>query len=337
MKKAVKILRNNKALSLILGNRGITLIELTVTAAVGVIVTLGIASVFIFAMQQFTILVEKNTAEENSIQIAYYLKKYLSQAVDINAVDSVDPVFASTGNGTGQIDVNFELMIPSSTGIGAADTGEFARLATFNREAAIFNTNTNKLTDINGNPSGGSSIRTTGIFIKDTQVDGAIPDAQSGAVVFDVNSDGAMMMPSVSDLYFTRLHNLRVQRTPCPGADGYAVEVVINSAFADNGVTLTCLPAGWAPSPGRTYKIKTITFETFVRYFRSSIKSNWNYRAGDDGVPTDAPYRDLVQTVKINFKNNLLTTNSLTGPVGAEERVHGSLYFYDYIIPAVRN
>lgn len=297
-------------------------------------VTLGIASVFIFAMQQFTMLVEKNNAEESSLNITFYLRKFLSQAVELNAVTDINPAYLTgAGAGQGQIDVNFDLMIPSAAGIGTGDTGEFARFAVFNRESAMYSSNANGLIDSNGNPTGGSYLRPTAIFVKDTDSNGINPDAKSASLVIDYNSDGAAMTPTPNDLNFYRLHNIRVQRVDCNGvANGYAVEVVVMST----GTLLTCLPPGWAPTAGLDYRIKTITLETTVRYFKTATKGDWNYRAGDAGVVATAPYRDIVQTIKFNFKDNVLTKQSLTGAAGDEERVHGSLYFYDYVIPSTR-
>lgn len=312
VRNALKIIRNNK---------GVTLVELLVTAAIGIFVSMGIASVFVFAMQQFTILVEKNAAEENALQITYYLRQYLSQAVDVNAVTAVG---AALPGGTGQIDVNFRLLDQNFSGVGAADSGEFVRFAVFNREAGTYNN------AAGGMPMGGSDLRKTAIFIKDTSPASSFPDASSGAVVFDFNTETGVIVPEASDLFYSRIHDFQVQRVNCPGAGGLAAEVVEEAS----GRLWPCLPAGWAPAGGVTYKIKTITVVIATRYFKSATKGDWNYRAPVGGAPT-APYRDIVQTVKINFKNNSLTQNSLVGR-GSEERVHGSLYFYDYIMPATR-
>lgn len=304
-----------------------------VTTTIGVIVSMGIASVFIFAMEQFTILVERNTAEENSLMTTYHLRNYLGQAVDVYAVTRVDPVSILVLNGGGQIDYNFDLLTPQAGGasVGAADTGEFARFAVFNREAGTYNTGTGSM------PNGGSVMRPTGIFVKDTDAAGINPDASSGMVVFDINSTTGTMVPGLSDLHYSRLHNLRVQRIPgtaaaanCPG--GFAVELVVEGT----GALIKCVGAAWTPTPGLRYKIKTITLEVITRHFRTADKGNWNYRAPIGGGAT-APYNDIVQNVKVNFKNNVLTTESLTGTAGTEERVHGSLYFYDYIMPSIVN
>ncbi len=303
-----------------------TLIELIVTIAIGLIVSAGIASVFVFAMQQFTILVEKNQAEENALLMNYYLRRFLSQAVDMNAMSAIDT--SLLGSGSGQIDINFELLNPSQAGIASGDTGAFTRFAIFNREAALYNTGANQL------PAGGSDIRQTGIFLRDTnsQANAILPDESSGAIIFDIHTDPASpMVPSANDMFLTRLHNFRVQRVNCNGSNGFAVEVV-NYA---NGNILKCLPSGWAPAGGR-FRVKTITVETVTRYFRSANKGMWNYRAPIGGPPA-APYRDIIQTIKINMKNNGLTDQSLTGRSGREERVFGSVYFYDYFIPSTRN
>lgn len=307
-------------------NKGVSLIELLVTVAIGLVVSGGIASVFVFAMQQFTILVEKNQAEEDSLRMNFYLRRYLSQAVDLNAVTTIST--GAFGGGTGQIDVDFELLVPSSSDMaGAGDSGAFARFAIFNREAALFSTGTNQL------PAAGSEMRQTGIFLKDTDADAPTPDRRAGAMIFDIGTPhGSQMVPNVSDVFLTRLHNFRVQRVVCNGVGGgYAVEVV-NYA---TGHIEKCLSSTWAPG-GQTFKVKTITLETFTRYFKTSNKDSWNFRAPVGGGNV-GPYYDLVQTIKINFKNNALTNQSLTSGPNKEERVHGSVYFYDFFIPATQN
>lgn len=297
--------------------------------------SLAIASVFIFAMEQFTILVEKNAAEESVLWTTYNLRNYLSQGVDVYAVAAIGNVTfvppscpsANSPNcnpsGAGQIDVNFELLVPGTWAGGAGDAGNFGWFAVFNREAARYNASTQTM------PTTGSMMQITGIFVRDTNAGGITPDAKSGGIVFDYNSTPPVMVPTASDLGYSRLHNFRVQRLPvadptCP--NGYSVEVV-----RDDGTLFNCLPAGWTPAVNRHYRMKTITLEVSARYFKSMPKEMWNYRAPVGGAPS-ASYLDIVQTVKINFKNNVLTTNSPTGG-SSEERVHGSVYFYDYFMP----
>lgn len=299
----------------------------------GIGVSMTIATVFVFAMEQFTIMVEKNAAEESILNISYYMKDYLAQAVDIEAVSVINTAAASVATGTGQINVKFDLLNPLlTTDITAPDSGQFARFAFFNREAGTYNVQTEEM------PAGGSDLRPTAIFIKDTDVNGLNADAQSGMVVFDYNSNTGAMAPNLSDLWFSRVHNVRVQRVNCNGfAGGFAAEVVINMPVAtdvNNGRVMSCLPANWpAGMPaGATFKIKTLTLEVMVRYFKTSSRDTWNFRAPIGGAAVSS-YRDIVRTLKINFKNNLLTNRSLTSSSGTEERVHGGLYFFDYIVP----
>jgi hypothetical protein len=317
-------------------DKGFSLIELMITTAIGIIVSLGIASVFIFAMEQFTILVEKNEAETSVLNTAYYLRSYLSQGIDVYAVNNVAPTgyvpFACVlpncnTAGAGQMDANFELLVPASWG-GAGDVGAFSVFAAFNREAGRYNTSTNSM------PNTGSVMQTTGIFARDTDANAIDPENMSGALVFDHNSNGGLIFPDPSDLVFTRLHNFRIQRLPatattCPG--GYAVEVVIQSTGNNNGQVLSCLPAAGWPAANTSYRVKTVSLEIFTRSFKSMPKSTWNYRSPVGGAPT-ASYIDIASTVKVNFKDNTLTSSSLTGGNTAQ-RVFGSLYFFDYITP----
>ncbi|MCB0348129.1 MAG: hypothetical protein KDD37_04800 [Bdellovibrionales bacterium] len=64
-----------------------TLIEIMVASGLSVVVSMGIAGIYIFAIQQFTILVNMNTAQENVLWMAYHTKNVMSQAVNL-----VDPV-----------------------------------------------------------------------------------------------------------------------------------------------------------------------------------------------------------------------------------------------------
>ena len=307
------------------------------TVAIGTIVSLGIASVFVFSMQQFVMLVEKNSAEESALQAAFYLRQYLSQAVELNATDAINnTTWTCTGGSTGcgVLDVNFRLLDASASGSVESnpDQGNFARFAIFNREAAFFRTN------IDGIPNGVGNLQPTAIFVKDTRAASiGFPDAASGGLVFSYNreySGGTFnIIPNSSDLFLSRIHDFRVQRVNCNGgANGLAVEVV---GFND-GILIPCLPAGWAPPAGQAMRIKTITLEVVTRYFKTSLKGDWNYRFPIGGG-TAGPYRDVVQTVKINFKNNILTEVSRVGQSGGMERVHGSLYFFDYLMPIKNN
>lgn len=326
LSKAFKILKNSK---------GVSLVELMMTVTIGVIVSLGIASVFVFAMQQFVMLVEKNAAEESALQSAFYLRQYLSQAVELNAVNAINASnWTCPGSaGCGVIDVNFRLLDENASGPVQAnpDQGNFTRFAVFNREVAFFRTG------IDGIPDGVGNLQPTAIFVKDTRSASiGFPDASSGGLVFSYNREYAggsfNIVPQASDLFLSRLHDFRVQRVDCNGAaDGLAVEVV----NAETGELRKCLPRNWAQPAGQAMRIKTITLEVVTRYFKTATKSDWNYRFPEGGGSA-GPYRDIVQTVKINFKNNVLTEVSRVGQSGGPERVHGSLYFFDYLVPIKR-
>lgn len=307
-----------------LNQRGFSLIELLMTTVIGLIVAAGVATIFIFSMQQMNLLIEKNETEQVSQQIAFYLQRYMSQAVD---VDVVSGVINPTTHGQIQYDFDLHKMASNPT------AGRYYGLAAFNREIA-------------SPTSGGvSTFWPTAIFLKEPSYSAGEWDPKNLSYGIYFVSDPTTpppptvaLVPSDGALWFSRIHNLRVQHVDCNGK-GYAFEVV-----DETGGIKTCLEQGWAPGAVR-FKAKTVTLEVTVRYFKSIDRKGWNYwfdggeewpgESYGDVAVTDmsGAYRDIMQTIKINFRNNLLANQNLVGGSAAEERVFGSLYFFNTYVP----
>src|SRR4051812_15368377 len=82
---------------------GQTLIELLISVAIGGILSLAMASVFTFGVNQFNSLMEQNTAEESLLQTAYYLRFYLAQALKTRCVNFIPNSFTMSDDGTAPV------------------------------------------------------------------------------------------------------------------------------------------------------------------------------------------------------------------------------------------
>jgi prepilin-type N-terminal cleavage/methylation domain-containing protein len=357
--------------------KGFSLLEMMISVAIGLMVSAGIASVFVFSMQQLNLLIEKNETEQAVLQTAFYLQRYLSQASNIQAVREVTPLspvatpaspgFVDVVAGEGQLDYDFDTGALNDGGPGykyKSGVGTYYNFAVFNREA--------------GDPNGavGSKLYPTGIFIRDpdlTDPTEADPSKRSYTIEFNAPvltppfAGVISLTPDHSGNFFSRIHRIQVQKLPVAGGtgctymlnpltdppgyattDGLAIEVVVQSTDPTpaiqgvrNGLLMTCLPkvgsAGW-PRAYEKYWVKTVTYVITGRYFKTIDRSGWDYFWDNPTENGAAPanigsYRDISQTVKINFRNNTLTTQSLTGGAGVEQRVNGTLYFYNSYVP----
>lgn len=160
-----------------------TLIEILIASGISVVVSLGIAGIYIFAIQQFTILVNMNTAQENVLWMAYHTKNTLSQAVNITTPGA--PVAApacaatncvpSTGSATG--------CIANHT---SASDGSLQTVATFQREWSTGVT--------------ASELLPTAIFFRR-------PTANvEGRVTFDINTPvGLAIAPGNDDIFYDQV------------------------------------------------------------------------------------------------------------------------------------
>jgi hypothetical protein len=165
-----------------------------VSSAIGIFVSLGIAAVFIFAIQQFTFLIEKNEAEENHLWASYYTRLYLGQAVRVLSVNGPQP--NPPAQGYLRSDFDARIHVPVNTVVP---------FAIFERENGITS----------------SEFRATGIFIKGANPNAADTYDRSFAVIFDLgcNVNPCDMTPDRNDLFFDRISRFQVVNFETEGAN----------------------------------------------------------------------------------------------------------------------
>ncbi len=301
-----------------------------VSAAIGVVVSLGIASVFVFAIQEFTLLVEKNEAETNHLWTTYYTRLFLAQAVEVRPVTGAQPVSVLTvapNIGMGAVKIDFNAR-------SVAQNASYVPFAVFQREAG----------------TAASVLEATGIFIKTTNPAAVTdnPFDRSYALTFDLgcNNNGlpanCVITPTRNDLYFDRISRFEVQTSA-----GGCLQV------ETEGPTIAPACVGANTVYGTSDKLKTITLYISTRYFKGTNRSRWYYHTGNvwlGGTPAGAgggvlvapanpaQFRDITSTLKVTLRDNVLSTTSLTtGTTSREERAHGGIYYFMPIIPRPTN
>lgn len=151
-------------------------------------VSLGLATIFIFSIQQFTMLVEKNEAEENHLWITYYTRLYLGQAVRVNDLKGSPPGNIASG-GRGSIRTDFD--------VRALTTGnEIIPFGIFERENGIRN----------------SEFEATGIFLKGINSNAGDVYNRSYAIIFHLGcpSSPCLMNPDRNNLFYDRISRFEV-------------------------------------------------------------------------------------------------------------------------------
>ncbi len=271
---------------------GFSLVEVMVATGIGTIVSAGIAAVFIFAIEQFTVLVEQNAAEESLLWAAYNTRSFLSQAIDLE-VHAADLTSSIPAGQKGQV-------LSSYT---SASDGTIKTLAIFNREMSTAAGAT------------GSNLFSTGVFFINPTTTPVAGNQQpwGGVLIFDMGSNtDNPMWPSLSDLWFDRISEFRIQDVECalPGQSGAGCE-------------------------GSNAKSATVVIK--ARYFKNAKREQWIYAPTIPAGTVIAPYRDIEMTVKVGFRDNVLL-NSAGSRVGSttDERLHGGLYFFRMILPPLR-
>lgn len=178
-KRSIKV-----ASQLLASNQGMTLIEIMVASGISVVVSMGIAGIYIFAIQQFTILVNMNTAQENLLWMAYHTKNTMSQAVN------VAPLTGCTPNPSSIVGC-----IPSSpvTGRLTSVSGNTIPVAIFQRE---WSTN------------GISEILPTAIFFREPTA------TREGRITFDINTpEGQPLIAGADDIWYDQVVKYDIKLT----------------------------------------------------------------------------------------------------------------------------
>lgn len=276
--------------------KGQSLVELMISVAIGAIIALGVSSVFIFAIEQFTIMTEINKAQENLLLAAFHTKNMLSQGVIMRGIaPSADPnttpdILANVNPYYGQILTSYT---PRSQGIART-------LAIFAREDG----------------SGASTLKPTGIFYYPPTATAGATDAASGRILFAIPAPpggGGSVVIDPNDLgqsvWFDGIVDFSIQSvslSTSPTAQysnlaEKAVIHIISRAFRDSNKT------NWF------YNVPSDTTK---------------------GTPTVA-FKDYDMTVEVGFRNNLLNYNQTlpNGSPAPQQYLYGGVYFFKFINP----
>lgn len=156
-----------------------TLLEIMIASGISVVVSMGIAGIYIFAIQQFTILVNMNTAQENALWMAYHTKNLMSQAIDVQPNGNCSP---NPGSLVGCIQ-NPPTGVPRRRVTSSG--GPAITIASFQREWST---------------TGASEILPTAIFYRE-------PTATvDGRITFDINTTpGQGLSPGDDDIWYDQV------------------------------------------------------------------------------------------------------------------------------------
>lgn len=239
-----------------------TLLEIMIASGISVIVSMGIAGIYIFAIQQFTILVNMNTAQENLLWMAYHTKNTMSQAVNINPSGGCTPW---PGDVTGCIQ-----SAPAGGRLTSA-TGATIAVASFQREWAT---------------EGVSELLPTTIFYREPMVN------QEGMVYFDINTPtGQPITAGLDDIFYGQIvqYNLTLNAEPIYNimqATGVTATITTRYHRSSGENKRWCVPGDTAgdcnngPPPSDI----TMTFNVGLRNNQALEKTNGQPRSIHGGI-----------------------------------------------------
>jgi len=293
---------------------GTTLVELMVSVAIGALVTLGIAMVFVYAVNQFNLLVDENDAEEQLLSASYFSRLYFSQAVTTQVGTVTDPIFTDTsGNAVStyadplkgtiacgmafDANTDFNGTIATAAGAKPEDANQ-ALVAVFRRENGDFSSGVGK-----------SYFVVTAVYFRPPQGYPGNPGNQSGALTFVSGLTAANLNLANSTAGGVRLDHISSFRIDCSAAP-------------------------------ETSNAQVVTINIGTRYFKDIDRSRWNYlprSGGQAGPPAGIPsYRDVTFSTSIGLRDNNLG-QSLTGLTGQAELLHGGVYYLKFSAPPISN
>lgn len=176
-----------------------------VAAGIGTIVTAGVAAVFIFAIEQFTVLVEQNAAEESLLWASYNTRSFFSQAIDLEVATTVDNSIPAGSKG--QIRSSFT----------SGSNGVITTIAAFAREMSTGGT-------VAPTSGAGSNLVSTGVFLINPSSTAIGNNGQpwGGILIFTTAPTGTAMWPTLNGLWFDRISEFKLQDVECsdPGSSG---------------------------------------------------------------------------------------------------------------------
>lgn len=263
------------------------MIELSIATAIGGLISLIVASVFIYAMEQFSILVEHNTAEENLLWSAYQTRSMLSQAVDLRVYNGDIP---SNGNTNGWIRARYD---------SALQSGQTTALAVFARE-----------NQFSGNLS---NLVSTGIFaVAPTSLPSGGADGApiGGVMYFDPGREGNGVLSSTpDDVWFDRFSRIEIREVECTTPSGSSTDPVV------------CAAGGGQPAKSAVIVIKVRNFRTSNRG-----QWVWQEPSAVTPGTTVGPYEESEMIIKVGFRNNVLGQSKVAG-TGVDRLHGGLYFF----------
>ncbi len=312
---------------------GFSLVELMVAMGIGTIVSLGVSTLFIFAVEQFTILVEQNNTEEELLWASYHTRSFLSQAVGLRTPDPAIPnEIEGAGDGPEGLNVNhFQV-----SGGGAATQGVILENYISSTD---FDTAGNSL-DIdlitlfpreNGFPTGsgnaftGSKLFTSAIYFQRPTI------GTAGKIYFIVGREGTganlEMFPTDNEIVYDKITEFDLTTDVVEGTPAGNPEIAKSASIRIVGRYFRTADRNlqvWCPGPG-------------------SDPSAPIYGALCSPFSSRTNFRDIEMIVNVGFRNNALlqcsdvaTGANCTGSANEyRERLHGGLYFYKMAVPPI--
>lgn len=288
---------------------GSTLPELMVTVGVGSIVSLGASSLFVWAIDQFNVIVDRNLAEENLLWASFHVRSHLQQAVALDVVNTQaevratpvagGPAAPAPQNPQGHILRAYDSARAAGGAGGGAVNGTVDLISRFWRENGVRN----------------GALAESAIFFERPNNTTA-PFQRPGRLFLTTAQGGGPVGPGLSDIWFDRIVEVRVN--------------TLASLAPDN-------------------RAKSAQIKLIARYFVKNDKARWAWcpSSRPSGPQADEfmgsttgclmqGYKDLEFDVNVVFRNNLLTRASASGVPGGD-RVLGNLYFYKTIMPIINN
>ena len=285
---------------------GFTLIELLITGLLSAVMSMAVASLLIFSIQQFNILIHQHKIEEEMLWASYHIRGFLSQAINIH--EQVGTTCSLPNNvGASMQDQGF--IVENYTNTCASTP--MAVIAVFPRENAV---------DVNR-----VNLFTTAIFYQAARATASDGIPHSGKLYFDVGEESGErieFLPDETDIIYTGLHSFEVEDVE---------KMDVNNLLQNNGGSPTAITGVLAKSA----KI-TLTF----RYFLFANGENGQFYDYATTNSATLAYRDVENVVHINFHNNIMIKcadvptgcDSSTSPT-YKERIFGNIYFYKMVIP----
>ena len=317
---------------------GFTLIELMIAVTLTSFIALAISSVFIFSIEQFHILMQQHKTEESMLFASYHIRSYLSQAVNMQLVDTVE---------------NQRCHLISSD-VTEADRG-FIVAYNYHSEDVSLSPDPDNRNRCEGYPPTPpsttypnpipnfpqtalvalfpreNSFQNTSVDLFETSIFYEHPtDSTPGRLIFGLgtrtNGDtGFLHSPdSPNNIIYTGLSKF---------------EIIIGDGDIKE-LTNICTSSGCGPHSPPILMVKKVQVNLTFRYFLFTEGSGGNFYDYTANI-REVNAKELKNTIDINFHNNTMAkcADSVTGcdptthPTG-KERIFGPIYFYKLVVPA---